>query len=59
MSRIVLCDQKLAPHLNFNNFQAKENVFSFPKFFQCLGDKKAAENPDWPISLKFGQIMLW
>ena len=32
MSRIVLLDPKLTPHVNFNNFQAEEN-FSFSKIF--------------------------
>ena len=40
MSRIVLFDQKLAPPVNFNSFQAKENVFSFPEFFNVSMTKK-------------------
>ena len=35
MSRIVLRDTKLTPHVNFSNFQAEENS-SFSKFFRCL-----------------------
>ena len=54
ISRIVLCDQKLAPHVNFINFQAEENVFSFPKFFQCLNDKKQQKTLTDKIL-----IMLW
>ena len=32
MSRIVLLDPKLTPHVNFNNFQAEENFFIFKIF---------------------------
>ena len=32
MSRIVLLDPKLTPHVNFNNFQAEEIFFIFKIF---------------------------
>ena len=32
MSRIVLLDPKLTPHVNFKNFQAEENFFIFKIF---------------------------
>ena len=32
MSRIVLLDPKLTPHVNFNNFQAEEHFFIFKIF---------------------------
>ena len=32
MSRIVLLDPKLTPHVNFNNFQAEKNFFIFKIF---------------------------
>ena len=32
MSRIVLFDPKLTPHVNFINFQAEENLFIFKIF---------------------------
>ena len=35
MSRIVLLEPKLTPHVNSNNFQAEEN-FSFSKFLGRL-----------------------
>ena len=41
MSRIVLLDPKLTPHVNFNNFQEEEN-FSFSKFLGHLDDERAA-----------------
>ena len=44
MSRIVLLDPKLTPHVNFNNFQEEEN-FSFSKFLGCLDDERAAATP--------------
>ena len=44
MSRIVLLDPKLTPHVNFNNFQAEENFFIF-KFLGRLDDERAAATP--------------
>ena len=45
MSRIVLLDPKLTPpHVNFNIFQAEENVFIF-KILGCLDDERAAATP--------------
>ena len=44
MSRIVLLDPKLTPHVNFNNFQAEEN-FSFSKILGRLHEKRAAATP--------------
>ena len=44
MSRIVLLDPKLTPHVNFNNFQAEE-IFSFSKFLGRLDDERAAATP--------------
>ena len=40
MSRIVLLGPKLT-HVNFSNFQVKEN-FSFCKVMGCLDEKRAA-----------------
>ena len=45
MSRIVLLDPKLTPHVNFNNFQAEENFFHFQNFCGRLDDKRAAATP--------------
>ena len=44
MSRIVLLDPKLTPHVNFNSFQAEE-IFSFSKFLGRLDDERAAATP--------------
>ena len=44
MSRIVLLDPKLTPHVNLNNFQAAES-FSFSKFLGRLDDERAAVTP--------------
>ena len=49
MSRIVLLDPKLIPHVNFNNFQAEENIFIFKVFKGCLDEKRAAATP-WLIN---------
>ena len=47
MSRIVLFDPKLTPHINFSDFQAEE-FFSFSTFLGGLNEKRAAatENPN-------------
>ena len=42
------------PHVNFSNFQAEENFFSF-KIFERLEEHQ--QPPDWSILLKFGQNM--
>ena len=44
MSRIVLLDPKLTPHVNFNNFQAEENFFIF-KIFGTSRWRKSSSNP--------------
>ena len=44
MSRIILLDPKLTPHVNFGNFQADE-TFSFCKFLGRLDEKRAAATP--------------
>ena len=44
VSRIVLLNPKLTPHVNFSNFQAEES-FSFSKFLGCFDDKRAAATP--------------
>ena len=49
MSRIVLLDPKLTPHLNFSNFQAEEK-FSFSKFLGYLDEKRAAATIDQLIN---------
>ena len=41
MSRIVLLDPKLTPHVNFSNFQAEENFFIF-KILGRIYEKRAA-----------------
>ena len=41
MSRMVLLDPKLTPHVNFSNFQAEE-IFSFCKFLGLLDEKRTA-----------------
>ena len=41
MSRIVLLDPKLTPHVNFSNFQAEENFFIF-KLLGRLDENRAA-----------------
>ena len=55
MSRIVLLDPKLTPHVNFNNFQAEENFFIFKIFGTSRWRKSSSNTPDWSILLKFGQ----
>ena len=47
MSRIVLLDTKLTPHVNFSNFQAEENVFIF-KLLGRLDKKRVAGTPPPP-----------
>ena len=37
MSRFVLFDPKLVPHVNFSNFQAEGNVFQFQNFWRGPG----------------------
>ena len=49
MSRIVLLDPKLTPHVNFNNFQAEENFFIF-KIFGASRWRKSSSNPPWLIN---------
>ena len=41
MSRIVLLDLKLTPHVNFSNFQVEEK-FSSCKLLERLDEKRAA-----------------
>ena len=48
MSLYVLLDPKLAPYVNFSNFQVEEN-FSFCKFLGRLDEKRAAATP-WLIN---------
>ena len=45
MSRIVLLDPKLTPHVNFNNFQAEEN-FHFQNFWDVSMRKEQQQPPD-------------
>ena len=40
MSRIVLLDPKLTPHVNFNNFQAEQNFFHFQNFWDVSMTKE-------------------
>ena len=40
MSKIVLLDPELTPHVNFSNFQAEE-IFLFFKFLGRLYEKRA------------------
>ena len=54
MSRIVLLDTKLIPHVNFSNFQAEEK-FLFLKFLGRLEEQ--LQPPDSSFLLKFGQNM--
>ena len=57
MSRIVVLDPKLTPHVNFSNFQAEENFFIF-KIYGTSRWEKSSRNPlDWSILLKFGENM--
>ena len=57
MSRIVLLDPKLIPHVNFSNFQAEENFFHFVNFSDASMSKEQQQPPDQLILLKFGQNM--
>ena len=47
MSRIILLDPKLTPHVNFSNFQAEEN------FFDVLMTK---EQQQTPLLINFAKI---
>ena len=47
MSRIVLFDPKLPPHVNVSNFQAEE-FFLFSKLIRRLDEKRTASTP-WLI----------
>ena len=40
MSRIVLLDSKLTPHVNFSNFQAEEKFFIFKISFADVSMRK-------------------
>ena len=56
MSKIVLVDSKLTPHVNFCNFQAEE-IFSFSKLLGFLDEKRTATTPHYSVFLKFVQNM--
>ena len=53
MSRIVLLDPKLTPHVNFNNVQAEENFVHFQNFGDVSMTK---EQPQPPWLINFAKI---
>ena len=45
MSRFVLLDPKLTPHVNFSNFHVEENFFHFPNFWDVSMRKEQQQPP--------------